>query len=86
MLGNGEHFFSQELMAFGGYVPDAEEDPGHSASPSACWSAGTVRRSLVRATARFAEPGSGLRWSRSQVTMPHTSSSRRSSPRSCGRS
>ena len=24
ILGNGKHFFSQELMAFGGYVPDAE--------------------------------------------------------------
>ncbi len=24
MLGNGAHFFSQELTAFGGYIPDAE--------------------------------------------------------------
>jgi pimeloyl-ACP methyl ester carboxylesterase len=24
MLGNGSHFFSQELMAFVGYIPDAE--------------------------------------------------------------
>jgi hypothetical protein len=43
ILRNGAHFFSRELAAFGGYVPDAERIRANR--PCACWSARAARRS-----------------------------------------
>ena len=54
MLGNGEHFFSQELMAFGGYVPDAERIRA-TRVPVRLLVGQDGAPQLVRATARFAD-------------------------------
>ena len=54
MLANGEHFFSQELMAFGGYVPDAERIRA-TRVPVRLLVGRDGAPQLVRATARFAD-------------------------------
>jgi pimeloyl-ACP methyl ester carboxylesterase len=54
MLGNGSHFFSQELMAFGGYIPDAER-LRTSAVPIRLLVGRDGAPQLIRATARLAE-------------------------------
>jgi pimeloyl-ACP methyl ester carboxylesterase len=54
ILGNGAHFFSQELAAFGGYVPDADSIRASEVRLRVLVSRdGTPQ--LGRATARFAE-------------------------------
>jgi pimeloyl-ACP methyl ester carboxylesterase len=54
MLGNGSHFFSQELMAFGGYIPDAERTRA-SQVPIRLLVGQDGSPQLIRATARLAE-------------------------------
>ncbi|HEU0023800.1 MAG TPA: alpha/beta hydrolase [Thermoleophilaceae bacterium] len=54
MLGNGAHFFSEELGAFGAYVPDAERIRAAGVPLRVLVSRDGVPE-LVRVTARFAE-------------------------------
>ncbi len=54
ILGNGTHFFSQELAAFGGYIPDAERLRA-SHVPVRMLVSQDGSPQLMRATARFAE-------------------------------
>ena len=85
MLGNGAHFFSNELAAFAGYVPDADRlranrrARAHARQP-ARRAAADPGHDAVRGAART---GGGADLG---LTTPPTSSSRRRSPRSCGRS
>jgi pimeloyl-ACP methyl ester carboxylesterase len=54
MLGNGAHFFAEELGAFAGYVPDAERIRA-TAVPLRLLVSPNGTPQLARATARFAE-------------------------------
>jgi pimeloyl-ACP methyl ester carboxylesterase len=54
MLGNGSHFFSQELMAFGTYVPDAGRTRAGQV-PIRLLVGQDGAPELIRATARLAE-------------------------------
>ena len=54
MLGNGSHFFAQELMAFGGYIPDAERIQAGQV-PIRLLVGQDGAPQLIRATARLAE-------------------------------
>jgi pimeloyl-ACP methyl ester carboxylesterase len=54
MLGSGRHFFSQELMAFGGYIPDAERIRA-SQVPIRLLVGQDGAPQLIRATGRLAE-------------------------------
>jgi esterase len=54
ILGNGAHFFSQELAAFGGYVPDTERIRA-SRVPLRMLVSQDGTSQLIRVTARFAE-------------------------------
>ncbi len=54
ILGNGAHFFSQELAAFGGYVPDAERIRANRVPVRMLVSRHGAPQ-LIRATKRFAD-------------------------------